>query len=40
MRAELLKEYGNEKEEDKRNSLLNDIDRLSKVIHEKKERLN
>lgn len=39
-RTELLKEYGSEKNEDKRNDLLNRINRISRQIHEKKERLN
>jgi len=39
-RENLLKEYGAEKNDDKRKDLLNSISRLSKEIHEKKERLN
>ncbi len=40
MRAHLLQKYGEEKDDERKNELLNDINKLSKEIHEKKERLN
>ena len=40
LRTRMLKEYDGEKDADKRQELLSRISRLSKEIHEKKERLN